>query len=142
MLPFSLNLQDLIQLSFPFKISVCRALQEKNAEFAPEDFKQLEAQQRQLSLNNNFFLKEYEQYLNQKIEPLKKQFESLSTQLDTLRNNRRDGSHWLQDWLFDEYNFLNSRKEFQNVKDLFKARIPDVPPAGSLSKRPHLHRQR
>lgn len=106
-------------------------VKKKQAEIDPESFKKLEAQQRQLSLNNNFFLKEYEEYLNQKIEPLQKQFESLSTQLETLRNNRRDGSHWLQDWLFDEYNFLNARKETRRVKDLFKARIPDVPPAGT-----------
>ncbi|KQC33898.1 pseudouridine synthase [Nonlabens sp. YIK11] len=108
-----------------------RLLKREKAVMETEAFKSFEARQRQLSLNNNFFLKEYEVYLEDKIATLKNQFESLQLELENLRSKRRKGSLWLQDWLFDEYNFLNARKETQNVKELFKNRIPDVPPAGT-----------
>jgi len=94
-------------------------------------FEVFESQQRQLSLNDSFFLKEYELYLDQKIDPLKREFDQLQERWSALREKRRDGSNWLQDWLFSEYNFLNAAGEQQNVKDLFKTRTPCMPPAAT-----------
>lgn len=106
-------------------------LKEQKKILSIADFNLLKAQQRQLSLNNNFFLKEYEEYLSHNIAPLKKEYNLLKHEIQKLKDKRRNGSHWLQDWLFDEYNFLNSRKETANVKTLFEKRIPNVPPAAT-----------
>jgi tRNA pseudouridine32 synthase/23S rRNA pseudouridine746 synthase len=96
-----------------------------------EDFEILEAQQRQLSLNNNFFLKEYQIYLENKLAGLRHKYNLIDKKLNQLHEQRRDGSNWLQDWLFDQYNFLNARGERRNVKEIFKSQIPDIPPAGT-----------
>ena len=114
-----------------FKRERRKFLKQQKNQLTADEFTKVEAQQRQLSLNNNFFLKEYEEYLTEKIKSLKYRFETLNLELLAMRKQRRDGSHWLQDWLFDEYNFLNARKETKNVKELFKSHIPDIPPAGT-----------
>ena len=106
-------------------------LKQQKKELNYINFQTVESQQRQLSLNDNFFLKEYEEYLEEKIAALKKQYDALQLELETLRMRRKNGSNWLQDWLFDEYNFLNANKEVKNVKEIFSSRIPDTPPAAT-----------
>ncbi len=106
-------------------------LKHQKATLSPADYRLVESQQRQFSLNDSFFLKEYEIYLDQEIAELKEEFEILNGKLETLKTERREGSNWLQDWLFDEYNFLNIAGERKNVKDIFKTRIPDTPPAAT-----------
>ncbi|AZQ44585.1 RluA family pseudouridine synthase [Nonlabens ponticola] len=106
-------------------------LRSQEAVLNAQEFEQLTAQQRQLSLNNNFFLREYEEYLDQTIQPLEKSYSYLIARITDLKTRRRDGSNWLQDWLFDQYNFLNGSSEVKNVKALFKNRTPDMPPAGT-----------
>ncbi|WP_194850643.1 RluA family pseudouridine synthase [Nonlabens antarcticus] len=95
------------------------------------EFSTFEAEQRQLSLNDSFYLKEYDVYLEQKIMQLQQKFNLLQDKLNALRSQRKDGSNWLQDWLFDEYNFLNARGETKSVKNIFKSRIPESPPAAT-----------
>ncbi|BAO56611.1 RluA family pseudouridine synthase [Nonlabens marinus] len=106
-------------------------IKEQKRTLSESKFQQFEAQQRQLSLNDSFFLREYEEYLLEKFRPLQQRFEKLESELETLKTKRREGSNWLQDWLFDEYNFLNAQGEIRNVKDIFKSRIPDTPPAAT-----------
>lgn len=95
------------------------------------EFAVFEAKQRQLSLNDSFYLKEFEIYLDQEIVVLKEEHDKLQHQLESLRKARKDGSMWLQDWLFDQYNFWNAQGESRNVKEIFKSRIPETPPAGT-----------
>ncbi len=106
-------------------------LKKQQAILTTSEYESVLARQRQLSLNNNFFLKEYEVYLNHKIAPLEAKFLEISEQLEALKTKRREGSNWLQDWLFDQYNFLNAQGEQCNVKALFTSRSPDTPPAAT-----------
>lgn len=106
-------------------------LKEQKQVLSEIDFTSLEAQLRQQSLNNNFFLKEYESYLHQQLSGLKAKYDSLKTQIDALKEKRKLGSNWLQDWLFDEYHFLNAYGQTKSVKQIFKTHVPDTPPAAT-----------
>jgi tRNA pseudouridine32 synthase/23S rRNA pseudouridine746 synthase len=106
-------------------------LKEQRQLLTVEGFKIFEGQQRQFSLNDSFFLKEYEVYVEQESSDLKEQFVQLQTKIESLRTQRREDSNWLQDWLFNEYNFLNAKGENRNVKEIFKTRIPATPPAAT-----------
>ncbi len=106
-------------------------LKQQQTELSLDAFALIEKEQRQLSLNNNFFLKEYEIYLNSKIAPIESRYFQFIDQLEELKKKRRDGSNWLQDWLFNQYNFLNAQGDKKNVKQLFKGKTPETPPAAT-----------
>jgi len=85
----------------------------------------------QSSINDNFFCNAYAEYLNKKLSKFKSHFDEYNDKILALKNERSNKSRALQVLIFGEYNFLNSKGESKNVIDLFKGRIPDVPPAGA-----------
>ncbi len=55
----------------------------------------------------------------------------MHNQLQQLKEERKSKSHALQQWLFDQYNFLNISGEKRNVIDIFRTRVIDIPPSGT-----------
>lgn len=85
----------------------------------------------QLSINDNFKYKAYSEYITVELAKLQSAYDLLNNKVIALKNQRKSKANELQDWLFAQYDFLNSKKESKNVVDLFKGRIPDVPPSGA-----------
>ncbi|MDC0610372.1 pseudouridine synthase [Vibrio sp.] len=66
-----------------------------------------------------------------KIEKTESQLSAILTQIEALKEERKQRSHQLQHDLFSNYCFLNAKQEKAILIDLFKNAINPIPPAGS-----------
>jgi len=82
-------------------------------------------------MNAQFLLSAYSEYIDGEVTKAKDTHLHLSQELDQLKVSRKTKSNALQQWLFDQYNFLNINGERRNVIDIFKNRVIDVPPSGT-----------
>lgn len=89
------------------------------------------AKHKQESLNAQFLLQAYTEYIDQQLANAKDKHLTLHNQLQQLKEERKSKSHALQQWLFDQYNFLNISGEKRNVIDIFRTRVIDIPPSGT-----------
>lgn len=87
-------------------------------------------QNNQLNINEEFYLREYEVYLNTKILSLKKEYFNYQQPIDLLKEKRKELSAWVQTEIFKHYQFLNIQNESQNLLDTFKNSKQNIP-AGS-----------
>jgi tRNA pseudouridine32 synthase/23S rRNA pseudouridine746 synthase len=84
----------------------------------------------QESYNNQFFLKELQEYYQVKLEEISKDFLVFEANIAALKQVRKEKSNYLQQTLFSKYAFLNRQKELKNLLDIFDN--PAIkPPAGS-----------
>lgn len=81
----------------------------------------------QLNINEEFYLREYEVYLKDKISHIKNEYESYQVQIDTLKKIRKEKSAWGQQQIFKEYQFLNSLNEKANLISIFKDSKQNIP---------------
>jgi len=81
----------------------------------------------QLNINEEFYLREYEVYLNDKIAPLKKSFEKTQTKIDFLKQLRKEKSALVQQEIFNQYQFLNSLGETKNLLSIFNNSTQNIP---------------
>lgn len=81
----------------------------------------------QLNINEEFYLREYEVYLNGKISTTKKQFENYQLKIEELKKFRKDKSAWVQQEIFKNYKFLNSKKEKKDLLSIFKNSTQNIP---------------
>lgn len=96
-----------------------------------KEFQILYQEHVQKSINTKFFYKSYSNYINERIAHFQSEFDQLNDHLLNLKNQRKSKSNQLQRWLFEQYNFLNSHGESENVVTLFEGRIPNIPPSGA-----------
>ncbi|TDQ25738.1 RluA family pseudouridine synthase [Tenacibaculum caenipelagi] len=89
--------------------------------------KQLGLQNNQLNINEEFYLREYEVYLNDKIAPLKKAFDTFQQELKKLKKQRKELSAWAQQEIFKHYAFLNSKGKVQNLLAIFNDSGQNIP---------------
>lgn len=89
--------------------------------------KKLEQQNNQLNINEEFYLREYEVYLNDKIAPLKKVYDTKQQQIEELKQKRANISAWAQQEIFKKYAFLNYRGETKNLLDIFTDSTQNIP---------------
>lgn len=89
------------------------------------------SQHNQESLNDKFMYREYKLYLAEALEREAKEVKVWEGQLEKLKDARREGSNKLQNWLFEQYDFLNANGEIENVLDIFRKNDIDVPPSGA-----------
>lgn len=94
-------------------------------------YAQLEEQHNQQRINDRFLLREYEVYLDAKIEPYDKIITDTQQEITRLKEYRRVQSSAIQNWLFEQYNFLNAQGTAENVVSIFKKTTGMIPPAGS-----------
>lgn len=89
--------------------------------------KELAKQNNQLNINEEFYLREYEMYLNDKIAPLKKVYDTKQQQIEELKQKRANISAWAQQEIFKKYAFLNYRGETKNLLDIFTDSTQNIP---------------
>ncbi len=97
----------------------------------PADFKDLQEKHNQQRINDRFLLREYGVYLNEKTTPLQVQITAHEQEIARLKNQRKLKSNAVQEWLFEQYNFVNAQGVTQNVVPIFKNFAGIVPPAGA-----------
>ena len=105
--------------------------EEKQNNIPEEEYKFLLTRHKQESLNAQFLLQSYGEYIDQELALAKVRYLTSSIKLDALKQKRKSKSNALQQWLFDQYNFLNISGEKRNVIDIFRNRVVDVPPSGT-----------
>lgn len=89
--------------------------------------KELGQQNNQLNINEEFYLREYEVYLNDKIAPLKKTYDTKKHQIEELKQQRANLSAWTQQEIFKKYTFLNYQGDSQNLLAIFKDITQNIP---------------
>jgi tRNA pseudouridine32 synthase/23S rRNA pseudouridine746 synthase len=83
------------------------------------------------SLESKYFLNNVTRYWNYRLNETKDKIAVFSTQIETLKEERKTKSAALQQYLFDQYQFLNSRKLTKGLSQLFAATKEQNPPAGA-----------
>lgn len=92
--------------------------------------KKQKTQNNQLNINEEFYLREYEIYLYNKILQLKIEYLNYQDKINELKNTRKELSAWAQQEIFNHYKFLNAKNETKNILDIFKNSTQNIP-AGS-----------
>jgi tRNA pseudouridine32 synthase/23S rRNA pseudouridine746 synthase len=100
-------------------------------ELGDDDYSELRAQHNQESINDNFLLREYIVYLNERLQEVQASYDELASPIKEKKFKMKSMSFALQNWLFEQYNFLNIDRESKNVVEIFKHKIPNVPPSGA-----------
>ena len=94
------------------------------------EFEELTKKLTQESYNNQFFIKELQEYYQAKIEKINLEFKVFEDKIIALKKERKEKSNYLQQTLFSKYAFLNQQKELKSLLTIFNN--PTVkPPAGS-----------
>ena len=94
------------------------------------EFKNLIQKLTQESYNNQFFIKELQEYYQAKIEKINLEFKVFEDKIIALKRERKEKSNYLQQTLFSKYAFLNQQKELKSLLTIFNN--PAIkPPAGS-----------
>jgi tRNA pseudouridine32 synthase/23S rRNA pseudouridine746 synthase len=76
-------------------------------------------------------LKFVQRYWAQKIAEAYADVQKINDQIEILKQQRKDKSSALQERLFAQYNFVNAKGEFKNVKELFAHLNLVNPPSGA-----------
>jgi tRNA pseudouridine32 synthase/23S rRNA pseudouridine746 synthase len=94
------------------------------------ELKKLTVQLTQESFNNQFFIKELQNYYSDQLKDISKDYCAITTKIASLKEERKQKSNYLQQTLFSKYEFLNSKKELKSLLAIFND--PAIkPPAGS-----------
>ncbi|QTE24374.1 RluA family pseudouridine synthase [Polaribacter cellanae] len=103
---------------------------QKKENINTDDFKKLERKLTQQSYNDQFFYKELVEYYNAKIDKKRTKLINLEEEISTLKKLRKTTSAFLQQTLFEKFQFLNQYKEPKALIEIFNN--PAIkPPAGS-----------
>ncbi|MFK8060696.1 MAG: RluA family pseudouridine synthase [Polaribacter sp.] len=111
---------------------VKRKTQKKNAakNLTNLELNKLTKKLTQESYNDQFFLKELQEYYQTKIDKISNKLIIFEDKIATLKKGRKEKSNFLQQEIFRNYSFLNQQKELKNLLDIFNN--PTIkPPAGS-----------
>ncbi|PWG04737.1 RluA family pseudouridine synthase [Polaribacter aquimarinus] len=94
------------------------------------EFKKLIKKLEQESYNDQFFMRELQEYYALKLEKVSKKVQVFENEILTLENKRKQKSNYLQQTLFSKYTFINAQKERKSLLAIFND--PNIkPPAGS-----------
>lgn len=94
------------------------------------EFEKRTEKRMQESYNDQFFIKELQEYYQDKIKKISKDFIFFEEKISLLKKKRKEKSNYLQQTLFSKYAFLNQAKELKNLLAIFNN--PAIkPPAGS-----------
>ncbi|WP_435262457.1 RluA family pseudouridine synthase [Tenacibaculum sp. nBUS_03] len=84
----------------------------------------------QLNINEEFYLREYEVYLNDKLYSLEQAFLSYENKLELLKKKRAETSANIQQKIFQNYLFINAKQQSKNLLEIFNNNSQKIP-AGS-----------
>jgi tRNA pseudouridine32 synthase/23S rRNA pseudouridine746 synthase len=83
------------------------------------------------SLEAKYFFNNVTRYWAHTLKSINCELSIFSNQIDVLKETRKTKSAKLQQYLFNQYQFLNSTKETKNLTELFAKTTDQNPPAGS-----------
>ena len=83
------------------------------------------------SLEAKYFFNNVNRYWEHILNAIKEQSSAFNNEIELLKEQRKTKSALLQQYLFEQYQFLNSKKEVKNLSQLFANTIEQNPPAGS-----------
>ena len=89
--------------------------------------KELSKQDNQLNINEEFYLREYEVYLNNQIAPIQEKYTNYLLQIQELKQERKELSATGQQEIFKQYEFLNAKNEKENLLTIFKDSTQNIP---------------
>ncbi|QXP73668.1 RluA family pseudouridine synthase [Tenacibaculum sp. AHE15PA] len=89
--------------------------------------KELSKQDNQLNINEEFYLREYEVYLNTQIASLQEEYNNYLLQIQQLKQQRKELSAAGQQEIFKQYQFLNAKNEKENLLTIFKDSSQNIP---------------
>ncbi|UYW00369.1 RNA pseudouridine synthase [Flavobacterium agricola] len=83
------------------------------------------------SLRDKHELKVLTEKLENQQQQLETELAEMNQAIDALKNERKEKSNALQDYLFHQYQFLNQAQETKNLLDIFKNTVFGRPPAAA-----------
>ena len=83
------------------------------------------------SLEAKYFFNNVTRFWEHTLKNINKKLMIFTNQIATLKRKRKTKSAALQQYLFNQYQFLNSAKETKNLTELFAKSTDQNPPAGS-----------
>ncbi len=83
------------------------------------------------SLEAKYFFNNVNRYWEHTLNTHKEKLNVFTTKITGLKAQRKNKSAALQNYLFEQYQFLNSKKEVKNLSQLFAKTAEQNPPAGS-----------
>lgn len=99
--------------------------------FSREEQQQLEAELIKQSLYDKHLLRTLTNDFLTKESELNEKIAVFTQKIDLLKDERKTKSNALQNWLFTNYTFLNSKKEEKSLLEIFKNALHSQPPAGA-----------
>ena len=100
-------------------------------ELQREDYAAFEEKLSKESLEAKYFFNNVTRYWAHTLKSINGELSIFSNQIDVLKETRKTKSAKLQQYLFNQYQFLNSTKETKNLTELFAKTTDQNPPAGS-----------
>ena len=101
------------------------------SELSFEAYTAFEAALGKESLDAKSFFNNVNRYWEHILNPLQEKLSVFTNQIASLKEQRKIKSVALQQYLFEQYQFLNSKKEVKNLSQLFAETAEQNPPAGS-----------
>jgi tRNA pseudouridine32 synthase/23S rRNA pseudouridine746 synthase len=95
------------------------------------DDKDLLDQLNKQSIQESYFLKDRTNYWKSKKENIETKIEKYKTEINELKNLRRQKSSDCQQLIFEQYTFLNADKKLLSLKSIFEENLGITPPAGA-----------
>ena len=110
-----------------------RDLRRDNArtELSPNEFLILEKQLSAESLKSKHFFNNVNRFWEHTLTPIKEKLTALKSNITALKSERKAKSIALQNYISEQYHFLNSKKEIKNLAQLFADTPVQNLPAGS-----------
>jgi len=96
-----------------------------------EEFLKLKDQLSKESVKQKLQLRDLNIYWGERVHQAKNQLRQLTTPISNLKDRRKQLSADLQQKLFDQYQFLNSKGNVKSLNDIFQQTPQLTPPAGS-----------
>ncbi len=102
-----------------------------HSKLSTEAYAALEEALAKESIEAKYFLNNVNRYWEHTLNALKEKLSVFTNQIVQLIEQRKTKSAALQQYLFEQYQFLNSKKEVKNLSQLFAETSEQFPPAGS-----------
>jgi tRNA pseudouridine32 synthase / 23S rRNA pseudouridine746 synthase len=112
-------------------------LQRKNERNSAEqildknELEQLLERLRQQSIKEQYFLKDKTTYWKNQISTAQDQYDELISEIELLKEERKNRSNLLQHQIFNNYYFLNAQGKQKSLGEIFQNTVEMKPPAGS-----------
>ena len=89
--------------------------------------KEYQEQINQLKLNENFYLREYQSYLDDKLNKQFSNFIQNETVIENLKKLRAEKSASVQQQIFEQYSFINTKGAAKNLVTIFSKTNQNIP---------------